>query len=129
MSLTTARAYLLAYDIKDPRRLQRVHKLMTEEGLAVQYSVFAGAWSESDLKRLAERMRDRLEWTEDDVRVYPIPERCSAIVLGRAMTPDGVGIPNFGLDLFRALGNGATQELMKRRRFIQMGEQTKGSGV
>jgi len=32
--------HLLAYDIRDPRRLRRVHKVAKEFGYALQYSVF-----------------------------------------------------------------------------------------
>lgn len=34
------RRYLACYDIRDPKRLRRVHRLMKSYGYPVQYSVF-----------------------------------------------------------------------------------------
>ena len=40
MSQHGRRRYLVCYDIRDPRRLRRVHKTMKSFGWGMQYSVF-----------------------------------------------------------------------------------------
>lgn len=38
--MATRRRYLLTYDIREPRRLRRVHRVAKDFGYALQYSVF-----------------------------------------------------------------------------------------
>lgn len=40
MSQTTSIDYLVCYDVRDPRRLQRVHRHLLAVGIPLQYSVF-----------------------------------------------------------------------------------------
>jgi len=58
---------LIAYDISDPARLRRVHKLVRGYGDAVQYSVFLGQLSEKDEAVLTEKLRDIVHNVEDQV--------------------------------------------------------------
>lgn len=116
MTIGGTRAFLLAYDIKDPRRLQMMHRFMVEEGLAIQFSLFGVVWSESEMRRAEEGIRDRLDWTEDDVRIYPIPERCAAVLLGPEPVPHGIQFEPAGLELFKVLMAGATSELTQRKK-------------
>lgn len=74
MALNEKRAWLLAYDIRDPKRLQQVHAYMVKRGLAVQYSVFVGEWSERELGRVLDGLRGQISPRRDDVRVYPLPQ-------------------------------------------------------
>ena len=49
--------YLIGYDIADPKRLQRIHRRMTNYATPIQYSVFILNGSEKLLKQcLAEVM-------------------------------------------------------------------------
>ena len=71
--LASARTYLIAYDIRSPRRLQRVHKALGKVGYAVQYSVFAADLADWQRLRLAARLRRLINEKEDDVRFYLVP--------------------------------------------------------
>ncbi|MCS6953260.1 MAG: CRISPR-associated endonuclease Cas2 [Bryobacterales bacterium] len=90
MSWTEPRAHLIAYDIADPKRLYRVHRYLKTVAVDLQYSVFVGRLSSRQLDAILRELEDRIEPLEDDVRIYPLPERCQAVALGRQHLPDGV---------------------------------------
>ncbi|AGA89195.1 CRISPR-associated endoribonuclease Cas2 [Thioflavicoccus mobilis 8321] len=74
---------LIAYDIRDPRRLRRVHLCLRRQALAVQKSVFL---IEADERRLAEilaELRRRADNREDDIRLYAIPDPAAIWAAGR----------------------------------------------
>ncbi|HEY3443118.1 MAG TPA: CRISPR-associated endonuclease Cas2 [Paludibaculum sp.] len=90
MSLSEERAWLVAYDITESRRLVRVHRLLKQHALAVQYSVFAALRSERQIENVMARVRREIEETEDDVRVYPLPALCETHVFGPGAFPRGI---------------------------------------
>jgi CRISPR-associated protein Cas2 len=67
------RTHLLAYDIRAPSRLRRVHKALCEVGFHLQYSVFAVDLDERERERLMERLRRLVDQKADDVRLYLVP--------------------------------------------------------
>jgi CRISPR-associated protein Cas2 len=97
VSWTEPRPYLIAYDIADPKRLHRVHRYLKSVALDLQYSVFAGMLSERQLLRVLEELQQRIHPREDDVRAYPLPQRCQAVALGRQHLPEGVLLSETGL--------------------------------
>jgi len=82
-------AYLICYDIADPARLQKVHRYWKERAMAVQYSVFAGAFTPAALWRHVAGLRDLIDDDADDVRIYTVP-RGARIYLAGVTRPDGV---------------------------------------
>jgi CRISPR-associated protein Cas2 len=90
MSLSARRVWLVSYDISDAKRLARVHRFLKKEALALQYSVFLASASEGGLRWLLHRLGQLIDPRRDDVRAYPIPERCEAVTLGRQIVPSGV---------------------------------------
>ncbi len=66
------RWYLLAYDVRDPRRLQRVHYFLSRQALALQHSVFLVKENQAGLQAMLKGIKDRVNSREDDVRLYPI---------------------------------------------------------
>lgn len=74
MGLSDARAWLVAYDIADPRRLQHIHNYLVRKALAVQYSVFLGVWTERELGRVLSGLSGQIRPSQDDIRAYPLPE-------------------------------------------------------
>lgn len=83
-------AYLIAYDIRDPRRLTRVYKLCKRLGLHLQYSVFLVRANPRQIDDLARELETLIHPRRDDIRIYPIPERAQWIHLGRPFWPDSV---------------------------------------
>lgn len=82
--------YLIAYDIADPRRLSRVHRVLKKEGLPVQYSVFTVVMKRPRLLRLLDRIDGEIVTAEDDVRCYRLPENTETSTLGRQYFPEDV---------------------------------------
>ena len=64
--------YLLAYDIADPRRLQRLHRAVRREGIALQRSVFLVQGTESAIEALLDRLEVLMDVAKDDLRAYPV---------------------------------------------------------
>lgn len=82
--------YLMAYDIADPKRLARVHRVLKQQGLPVQYSVFTVVLKRKTLLHLLERINTLINQREDDVRCYRLPENNPADILGQQYFPDDV---------------------------------------
>ena len=59
--------YLLAYDIRDPRRLRQVHTTATAYGSALQYSVFVCDLNPGGLVKLRMALRETMNAGEDSV--------------------------------------------------------------
>lgn len=91
--LTTPRSprsrMIICYDIPDDKRRTKVMKTLAGYGYRVQYSVFECALRPADLTELRARLTKLVEPTADDVRFYPLCERClrSTIMLGKATEP------------------------------------------
>jgi CRISPR-associated protein Cas2 len=90
MALNEIRSWLIAYDIASPRRLVRVHRLLREYAVPVQYSVFAARCSAAKLGSIRMDVAGLIKPREDDVRFYPVPEPASLFVFGRKALPEGL---------------------------------------
>ena len=64
--------HILCYDIADPKRLKKVHQVIAETGIALQYSVFYLPLNARQLQPIIERLESIIDLKEDDVRIYPI---------------------------------------------------------
>ncbi|MBK1620157.1 hypothetical protein CKO42_17255 [Lamprobacter modestohalophilus] len=62
--------YVLAYDVRHPKRLRRVQQATRSVGIFVQRSVYVYQGSGASLAALVNRLRDLLNMQEDDCRVY-----------------------------------------------------------
>lgn len=90
MSWTERRGYLIAYDVTDPKRLVKLHRFLRKAAVSVQYSVFVGLLSARQMERILDGVLRRMNCKEDDVRCYPLPERCEVLTVGRQGMPPGV---------------------------------------
>lgn len=81
--------YLICYDIADPRRLTRIHKLCKTYGIPLQYSVFLAELRRAQLDVLTESLR-KLCHPEDDIRIYPLHNQDKGLVYGQDCLPEGV---------------------------------------
>lgn len=92
----TARAWLLAYDIANRRRLLRVHRGMRRHAMAIGYSVFWLEGTPTDRLRCLQEVLPLLDRAEDDLRSWAMPARGLRVRLGRAALPEGIvwsGLP------------------------------------
>jgi CRISPR-associated protein Cas2 len=64
--------YVLAYDIREPRRLKRVHYYLKKQALPLQKSVFIVHCSANQLADILNEVRERASLGEDDIRLYPV---------------------------------------------------------
>jgi CRISPR-associated protein Cas2 len=90
MSVTVPVTFLIAYDIRDPRRLVCVHRFLRGYAIPVQYSVFIGYFSQRKLHEVEHGLHERIDPRQDDVRIYPLPKRCESVTLGPRLLPEGV---------------------------------------
>jgi CRISPR-associated protein Cas2 len=81
--------WLVAYDIRSPRRLARLHRWLSRHAAPVQYSVFIGRYDQSDLDWLCAGICRIIDERVDDVRLYPIPEEPCMTILGTQRCPSG----------------------------------------
>ncbi len=90
--------YLLVYDISDPKRLQRVHRVLKKSGYPVQYSVFSLILNEPALVRLIERLECLIDIKKDDIRCYRLPAKICYSSLGQQFFPDDVMLFSQGVN-------------------------------
>ena len=95
--MSRTRWQLVCYDIADPKRLRRVHKLLKEEGIPLQYSVFLVQVTALERMALLGRIRAIIDEKRDDVRIYPVSSTLEFVALGQqhldpAMTLTGEGL-------------------------------------
>ena len=64
--------YMVAYDIANPKRLGKIHRLLKKRGLAVQKSVFLVNGDEKSMNRLLDQLAGIMNLKQDDIRAYPI---------------------------------------------------------
>lgn len=81
--------WLLAYDIRNPKRLQAICRCLSKEGVRLQYSVYLLTANRQQIERLIERLRLIIDERADDVRVYPIGENARIWGLGAQFYDDG----------------------------------------
>lgn len=84
------RCYLVCYDVRDPKRLRRVHKLMKAYGEPWQYSIFYCTLKDIDRVRLESQLRGTVNLKEDQVLIVDLGSnehaaRQSAVVLGPSL--------------------------------------------
>jgi CRISPR-associated protein Cas2 len=96
-----ATAWLVCYDIAEPRRLARVWHAVREFGVPLQYSVFWARFDSIGLGEALSAIATRIDPRRDDVRFYPLPENVQIAGLGRDVVPLGVDLGDPVLRRFR----------------------------
>lgn len=77
--------YLVAYDIADPRRLQRLHRQIRREGLAMQKSVFLVQRTPEGIAELMDDLASMIHRQQDDLRAYPVQDPARIRLCGEGM--------------------------------------------
>lgn len=65
--MSARRRYIVSYDIRENRRLRRVHQVVKEYGYAFQYSVYICDLTKSELLDLRWALRDEMHEGVDSV--------------------------------------------------------------
>ncbi len=68
--------YIIPYDIRNPRRLQRVAKIMENYGTRVQYSVFECLIDNKLHDKLIHELKKVIDEEEDTIRSYELCKLC-----------------------------------------------------
>jgi len=87
----TEHFYLISYDVRNDRRLRKMHKLLRGYGEWLQLSVFHCRLSRQRLVRLEAAVRELLDLTEDHVLFVDLggaePAASAVKSLGRTYEP------------------------------------------
>ena len=84
-----AQRWLLAHDVRDKKRLQRVWRYLRQEGVRLQYSVYLLAGTRHQVEAIIERLREIIDERADDVRIYPMTANTRIWGLGTQFNDDG----------------------------------------
>ncbi|WP_396434248.1 CRISPR-associated endonuclease Cas2 [Limnohabitans sp.] len=84
-----AQRWLLAHDIRDKKRLQKVWRYLRQEGVRLQYSVYLLAGTRHQVEAILERLRELIDESADDVRIYPLTENTRIWGLGTQFNEGG----------------------------------------
>jgi len=84
--------YVVAYDIPDDRRRQRIARALEGHGERVQYSVFECRLTNKQFRALWEELKEIAELKEDSLRAYRLCPPCARWVktLGQAVRVEDV---------------------------------------
>lgn len=91
------RCYLVCYDIRDPKRLRRVHKVLKGYGEAWQFSVFFCVLKDIDRVRLQTDLEEQMNQKEDQAMILDLgpnekEAREAATVIGLPLPEQDSGI-------------------------------------
>lgn len=104
MAVGQTRRWLIAYDVRERRRLARLHRLLAQAAVPVQYSVFITTGSPQAMRQLAAAVGEIIDAGADDVRFYQVPERAHVFTIGARMLPDHIFLLDGRHDLWPLLG-------------------------
>jgi CRISPR-associated protein Cas2 len=79
--------FLLCYDIANPKRLQKIHRVIKNYAVPIQYSVFLGRFTSKELKTLLSTLDGLIKSSEDDIRIYPLNRQPNIQTLGQYGLP------------------------------------------
>ena len=84
--------HLVAYDVRNPRRLRRVAKVCLDYGVRVEYSVFECDLDEENFARLWHGILNEIDEDEDSVLAYRICGACVQCIrsMGDVVRPEKV---------------------------------------
>jgi CRISPR-associated protein Cas2 len=67
--MSARNVYLVAYDVRDPKRLRRVHKTMTGYGDALQFSVFQCRLTAAEKQKMIGDISEIIHHKEDRILI------------------------------------------------------------
>ena len=90
------RDYVIAYDIRAPARLRRMHRTLKKVATPIQYSVFLLRGTEKAFTQAFDMAREIIS-QKDDLRAYALPSYGKRLRMGRRALPDDIfwsGMPD-----------------------------------
>lgn len=80
--------HIVAYDIKDAKRLKKLSRLCLDYGVRIQYSIFEFDLNADLTKDFLQKISEIIDSAVDKVMVVPVCENCrkSIKLLGQAKT-------------------------------------------
>lgn len=87
MPLNEIAAWIIAYDIAEPRRLARVCKAVLKTAAPVQYSLYMALATQNEMNALAMELSAIIHHAQDDVRIYRIPNAPEFYTIGVQRCP------------------------------------------
>jgi CRISPR-associated protein Cas2 len=92
--------YLISYDIRDPKRLARLHRYLKRHSFMLQESVYLYAGNNQAWQLLSKAIQKCINKQQDDVKVYQLDKDCCLHFFGSSPWPQDVyfgGYPQFTL--------------------------------
>ncbi|MDQ9021827.1 CRISPR-associated endonuclease Cas2 [Acinetobacter sichuanensis] len=90
--------WICSYDIRHPKRLKKIHQVLSMLGIAINYSVFYLCLNEQQYLKLCQNLQ-RLIHIDDDIRLYRCASLQTATIVG-TVTPMGIYLMNAQGQLF-----------------------------
>ena len=85
--------WIIAYDITDKRRLQKIHRQLTDIAISLQNSTFLYQGNQTQLIETLEQLMQNLDPKKDDLRAYPLAGKLYR--LGKPSLGTGISLGNF----------------------------------
>lgn len=83
-------AWLMAYDIADPRRWRPVYRIASENGFRLQYSLYWLPVSSARQRQIEAELARVIDPRRDDIRFYFFPDDAWAWLSGPCPWTEGV---------------------------------------
>ena len=90
-------SWVIGYDIREPRRLIKVHRAMAKVACQLEYSIFLFQGTSAALDAVIARVKKLVKLSADDVRAYELPESGMQFRIGKPALPKGIvwtGMPS-----------------------------------
>ena len=81
--------WILAHDIRDPKRLRKVWRYLRKEGVRLQYSIYMISGTRKKMQEILDQLAEFIDEKADDIRVYPIGENTRIWGLGLQFSDGG----------------------------------------
>lgn len=82
--------WLIAYDIANPKRLQKIYRCLCNHALPLQNSVFLLPGRQEDFQRCRAELLPLIHPTEDNLRIYSLPEQTVITHFGKPLLAEGI---------------------------------------
>lgn len=76
--------FIIAYDISNPKRLQRLHRVVSNQFMQLQYSVYYGVMTRPHMDAFIQTMQSIIHPTADDLRIYEVEPLEKAFIIGKS---------------------------------------------